>query len=115
MSAVRAVLFTTYRGTPLSMVITRFPARSRSNTAGASAANDASAVLPLLPAFAGMETCTRLFSAVVVVPIKKSRLRAVDVSVLLKSISVMTEPLVAPVKRRVAVLAASPDASFTAT
>jgi len=97
------------------MVITRLPARSRSNTAGARAANEANAVLPLLPALAGMLTCTRLFSVVELLPIKKSRLRELDASVFLKSTSVITEPLVAPVKSRVAVLAARPDASFTAT
>ena len=76
---------------------------------------DASAVLPLLPEFAGMLTCTRLFSVVEVLPIKKSRLRVLEPSVFLNSISVITDPLVAPVKSRVAVLAVRPDASFTAT
>ena len=108
-------MFTTYSGTPLSMVITRFPARSRSNTAGAKAARDASAVLPLLPEFAGILTCTRLFSVVLVLPIKKSRPRALEPSVFLKSISVITEPFVAPVKSNVAVFIAKPDASLTAT
>lgn len=96
------------------MVITRLPARSRSNTAGAKAASEARAVVPLLPEFASMLTCTRLFSAVAVLPMKKSRLRALAVSVFLNRISVMTDAFVSPVKSNVAVFIAKPDGSFTA-
>ena len=45
MSAVNAALFTTYSVMPLSMLMTRLPARSRSNMAGARAASEANAVL----------------------------------------------------------------------
>jgi len=54
---------------PLSSVITRFPAKSRSNSEGANAANEANEALPLLPELAGIVTCTILFCVVLVVPI----------------------------------------------
>ena len=101
---------------PLSKVKTRLPARSRSNSCGAKAANEHIATEPLLPEFAGTMICARLFSAVLFAPVAHtimSKFRVVD-SLLLKSTSSTMLALAAPVAIKVSVLMAKPDASFVA-
>ena len=101
----------------LSKVITLLPAKSRSNKAGAIAANEAMATVPLLPALAGTAICNLLYCAVAFEPVGQmmmSKLRAFEPSKFLKSISSTILALVSPVTNKVSVLIAKPDAKSIA-
>ncbi len=99
---------------PLSKVITLLPAKSISNKEGASAASEAIATAPVLPAPIGTLICTLAFSAVAWEPVAQIIISnaLIVASALLNKISVMIVAVEAAVTTSVLVKAAAPEATL---